>query len=68
MNATPIRPAPASILTGLCLQYLFLLRAVIISGQLAAVFASNYILAVPPAGLPVVIVICLLYTSPSPRD
>jgi len=59
-TTTPMRPAPASILTGLCLRYLFLLRAVIISGQLAAVFVSNYILAVPPAGLPVVIVIAAL--------
>ena len=60
MNTTPIRPLPASIVTGLCLQYLFLLRAVIISGQLAAVFVSNYLLAVPPAGLPVAIVIAAL--------
>ena len=59
-KTSPIRPASASIVTGLCLQYLFLLRAVIISGQLAAVFVSNYILAVPPAGLPVAIVIAAL--------
>ncbi|MGH8567719.1 MAG: hypothetical protein ACREXU_06800, partial [Gammaproteobacteria bacterium] len=59
-TSTPIRPAPASLLTGLCLQYLFLLRAVIISGQLAAVFVSNYILAVPPAALSVAIVIVTL--------
>jgi two-component system sensor histidine kinase RegB len=57
---TPMRPAPASILSGLCLQYLFLLRGVIISGQLAAVFVSNYILAMPPAVLPVVVVIAAL--------
>ncbi|MGH8510290.1 MAG: histidine kinase dimerization/phospho-acceptor domain-containing protein, partial [Gammaproteobacteria bacterium] len=54
-------PAPRdSALSKLCLQYLLLVRVVVICGQLAAAIAAHYILATPPSILPVAIVIIAL--------
>ncbi len=54
-------PAPRdSVLSKLCLQYLLLVRVVVIFGQLAAAIAAYYILATPPSILPVAIVIIAL--------
>lgn len=47
-----------SALSSLCLQYLLLLRVVILAGQIAAWVAANYLLAVPPPAVPVLVVIC----------
>lgn len=49
-----------SALSSLCLQYLLLLRVVILGGQFAAWLAANYILVVHPSALPVLLVIIAL--------
>ncbi len=53
----PSREARRSALSSLCLQYLLLLRVIILGGQIAASIAANYILAVQPQAVPVLVVI-----------